>query len=98
MNIYIGVFCIYTMAKRRKALTRIGHNVPANLKFALLVAVVIFWVDFIRSALDVALYEMFHTETQVYVNLLIALIMTVLAYLFLEAFTRIRNYLEKIKL
>ncbi len=83
--------------KKKKALTEIGQSVPGNFKFGLIVAVALFWTDFIRSVLD-SIFSLISIETPVVSNLILAVAATALGYLVLIGYRKLKSRLEKIKI
>lgn len=81
----------------KKPVTELGKWAPSNLKFGIIVAVAIFWVYFIRSFL----YDMFvainSSAPMWLVDLCIALLATLVGYLVLTGYRKIRSGLRKIE-
>ncbi len=83
--------------KRKKAITEIGQVVPSNFKFGLIVAVALFWADFIRSILN-GIFSLAHINNTIITDFILAIAATALAYLVLISYRRIKSRLEKVKL
>ena len=81
-------------SKKKRPVTEIGSQVPSNFKFAVIVAIAIFWADFIRSIFD-SIFSSLHIP--VLSDLLIAIIVTALGYSILISYRRVKSRLEKIK-
>ncbi|MBD3263025.1 hypothetical protein GF374_01445 [Candidatus Woesearchaeota archaeon] len=87
------------MAKkqRRKSISKIGKVVPQNLRFAILVAIAIFWADVIRVFLNDFVVSNF-IDTKLLGTFIVAIIATVAGYFVLISWRKITNYLKKIKI
>ncbi len=79
-----------------KPITEIGQTVPGNFKFGLIVAVALFWADFLRSLLN-GLFSLFKINAPIVTNLIMAIVVTVLAILVLLGYRKIKSRLEKVK-
>ena len=81
----------------KKAVTEIGATVPQNLKFGLIVTMAIFWADVLRSALrDIFDLSAFDSATSV--NLILAILATLIVFLVLLTYRRIVSNLKKIRM
>ncbi len=80
----------------KKPVTEIGETVPRTLKFGIIVAVAIFWVDFIRSAF-IEFVLPYAAHSLVLSNLIIAILATIVGYLILLFYRRIYFKLKKAK-
>ena len=79
----------------KKTITDVGRQVPSNFKFGVIVAIAIFWADFLRSVLN----EAFSTtgSAPVLSNFVIAVIASVIGYLVMLSYRRIQHRLKKLK-
>lgn len=80
----------------KKSLTEIGSTVPQNFKFGLIVLLVIFWADVLKSFLR----EIFHVsffDSALTVNLAMAIIITSFVYLLLLSYRKVYYKLKKVK-
>ncbi len=82
---------------RRKSITEIAQGVPTNLKFGLIVAVAMFWADLVRSLLN-ELFFLADINLPFVTDLLLAIVVTALAYLVMVTYSRIKSRLQKLKL
>ncbi|MBN2076430.1 MAG: hypothetical protein JW762_12845 [Dehalococcoidales bacterium] len=83
--------------KRKTSITEIGQTVPGNFKFGLIVAVALFWTDFIRSILN-TLFPFADIDNTILTDLILAIAATALGYGVLIGYRKIRSRLEKIKI
>lgn len=83
--------------KKKKRVTDIGNNVPSNFKFGVIVAIALFWTDFLKSVISLILKTPEHTYVNVLVDLLIAVIITVAGVLVLYFYRKIYSWLKKVK-
>jgi hypothetical protein len=81
---------------RKRPITEIGRTVPANLKFGIIVSVAVIWSQFFRSLLG-DFFTFLGISGQVLADFFTAIIATVLAYLVLLSYRKIRFRLRKIK-
>lgn len=84
-------------AKRKKPITEIGQVVPGNFKFGLIVAVALFWADFVRSILN-GIFSLANIDMPIVTDFILAIAVTFLGYLILVSYRKIRLRLEKVKL
>ena len=75
----------------------IGHLVPANFKFGIIVAIAIFWAEFLRSLLD-GLFSLLNINSPILSNLILALAVSALGYAVLIGYRKIKSRLSKIKI
>jgi hypothetical protein len=83
--------------KAKKDLTKIGVDVPGNLKFAIIVTVGIFWSQFLRDVLTDVLGPLLENNSNSFADLILALAATGLGFLILSSYKKIRSVLDKIK-
>lgn len=80
---------------RKKPLKELGKDVPKNLKFGIIVAIVIFWAEALRTFLkDFVILEKFSTLTT---DTIVALVITLVGYFILAGWERIIKFLKNIK-
>ena len=80
----------------KKSIVEIGHDVPANFKFGIIVAIALFWADFVRSLLS-SIFSFINITTPVVANFILAIAVTILGYIVLISYRRIKSQLQKIK-
>jgi len=85
------------MAKKKKGVDKIGREVPQSLKFGMVVAVAIFWADVLRESLK-AVLEISPMRPALEVNLILAVVMTLLGYGVLVGYRRLLRLAKKIKI
>lgn len=79
--------------KRRKPITELGQTVPSNFKFGLIVAVALFWADFVRSVLN-GIFSLANINMPIVTNFILAIAATALGYAVLVSYRRIRSRLQ----
>ena len=84
-------------SKRKKSITELGEGVPSNFKFGLIVAVAVFWVDFVRSVLN-GILSLININMPIVTNFILAVTVTLLGYLTLISYRRMRTRLQKIRM
>lgn len=83
-------------SKRKRPITEIGQVVPGNFKFGLIVAVALFWADFVRSALN-GIFSLLGINIPIVTDFILAIVATALAYLVLMSYRKIRSRLRRIR-
>lgn len=83
-------------SKRKKPVTEIGQIVPSNFKFGIIVAVALFWADFVRSILN-GIFSLANINMPVVTDFILAIAATVLGYFVLMSYRRIKSWLQKVK-
>jgi hypothetical protein len=81
---------------RKHPITEIGRTVPANFKFGIIVAIAVLWSQFLKSLLD-ALFSFLGLSGEMVSSLLTAAIASILGYIVLVSYWKIRFRLKKIK-
>jgi hypothetical protein len=81
---------------RKRPITEIGRTVPANFKFGMIVAIAVFWAQFLRSLLD-TMFSFLGISAPILADLFTAIIATILVYLVLLTYRKIQFRLKKIK-
>jgi hypothetical protein len=84
-------------SKMSKPITEIGQTVPSNFKFGLIVAVALFWADFVRSVLN-GVFSLANLNMPIVTNLILAIVATALGYLVLVSYRRIKSRLQKVRM
>jgi len=84
-------------SKMSKSITEIGQTVPSNFKFGLIVAVALFWADFVRSVLN-GVFSLANLNMPIVTNLILAIVATALGYLVLVSYRRIKSRLQKVRM
>ncbi len=82
----------------KKPLVEVGEKVPRTLKFGIIVAVALLWAQFFRGILVDILELYFNSHSETTVDLIIALTATVVGWLILVAYPKIRSKLMQIKI
>ena len=82
---------------KKRPITEVDSTVPANFKFGIIVAIAIFWAQFIRSLLE-SLFSFMGISGQIVADLFTAVLATLLGYIVLLSYRKIRTWLEKVKL
>lgn len=83
--------------KRKKNLSEITKAVPSNFQFGLVVAISIFWTEFIKDVITYFTSELEKVGSVILVSFLTALIFTTFALLVIRFYVPIKNLLKKIK-
>ena len=76
--------------------TDIGKGVPKNLKFGIIVAVALFWAEFLKSFFNTFFAHLFFIGSPLFSDFIIALIVTLLGYVVLMSWRKIKRLLEHI--
>ena len=84
-------------SKIKKSISEIGHDVPANFKFGIIVAIALFWADFVRSILN-SIFSLINISMPIVTNFILAIAATFLGYLVLISYRRMKSRLQKIKI
>ena len=82
---------------KKKSITEIGQTVPSNFKFGLIVAVALFWADFVRSILN-SIFSWVNISMPIVTDFILAVAATILGYFVLISYRRIRSRLNKVKI
>ena len=82
--------------KRKRAITEIGQVVPSNFKFGIIVAVALFWAEFVRSIMN-SIFSWANISMPIVSDLILAIIATALGYFVLVSYRKIRSRLQKVK-
>jgi len=79
----------------KKAVVEVGEVVPRSLKFGIIVAIAIFWAQFLRQLLMemVGAYLVFPSL----IDFIFAVLATILGLLILETYRKITSRLRKVK-
>jgi len=84
-------------SSKKKSITEIGQTVPSNFKFGLIVAVALFWADFVRSILN-SIFSWVNISMPIVTDFILAVAATILGYFVLISYRRIRSRLNKVKI
>ncbi len=82
----------------KKPVVEVGERVPRSLKFGIIVAIALFWAQFLRTVMAETLHYYFNAEAVALVDFVIALVATVAGWLILVAYPKIRVRLSRIKI
>ncbi|MDD5288877.1 MAG: hypothetical protein PHY28_07210 [Dehalococcoidales bacterium] len=83
--------------KGKKSITEIGQVVPSSFKFGLIVAIAMFWADFVRSILN-EIFSLINISTPIVTDFVLAITATILGYFVLMSYRRIKSRLQKVKI
>jgi hypothetical protein len=81
----------------RKKLTEIGETAPSNFKFAVIVAVAIFWAEFLKTLLELFIGTIPVWTGPAIRDFIIAVIATAIAFVVLVFYRKIKNKIAKVK-
>ena len=84
--------------KAKKAVIEVGEVVPRSLKFGIIVAIALFWAQFIRQILVDFLGYYFEISSSWLVDFILAVMATILGLLILETYRKITSRLRKVKI
>ena len=85
------------MAKKElKEIADIGKETPSSLRFGIVVTVALFWVQLIRSIFT-DLFSAFNFTSNILVDLLMALLVTLLGYIVLLSYRKIVAWIKNIR-
>jgi len=93
----LPVNCFHMTKKRKKSLSEIAKGVPSNFQFGLVVAIAIFWTEFIKDVITYFTNSLENPGSVILVSFLTAFIFTVFALLVLRFYVPIRELFKKIK-
>jgi hypothetical protein len=83
--------------EEKEPITEIGHMVPDNFKFALIVAIVVFWAEFLRLVM-VWVLSLLDINSPILSNFVFAVIATFLGLSILAGYPKIVARLRKFKI
>ena len=81
----------------KKAVVEVGEVVPRSLKFGIIVAIALFWAQFLREILVEFVDYYFEISSAWLVDFILALTATILGLLILETYRKITSRLRKVK-
>lgn len=81
----------------KKSIAKVGHQMPSNLKFGIIVAVAVFWANFLKSLLSSIFESFMDPSLRVVADLIVAVTATIIAYIILVSYRKIRNRLKDVK-
>ncbi len=81
---------------RKKPIVEIGQQVPGNLKFGMIVAIATVWIQFVRSVLE-EISSLAHITSPILADFVVASAATVIGYLALVSYRKIKARLRKVK-
>ena len=79
----------------KKSLVEVGSTTPSNLKFGLVVAIVLVWADFLHTGLS-ELFSIINIP-DIVGSFIIAVAFSIIAYFIISNYRHIRARLRKIK-
>lgn len=80
----------------KKPVVEVGETVPRSLKFAIIVAVAIFWAAFFRTIL-IDIFSAYYIESPIAVDFTLAVIATIVGYIILLTYRKILSKLRKVR-
>lgn len=83
-------------SRKKKSVADIGSQVPSNFKFGIIVAVAIFWAEFLQSMLSSILSNM-TIAGPILANLFTAIIASFLGYFILVSYRKLRMRIMKVR-
>jgi len=83
--------------KIKKPVVEVGEVVPRSLKFGIIVAIALFWAQFLREILVEFVDYYFEISSAWLVDFILALTATILGLLILETYRKITSRLRKVK-
>ena len=81
----------------KKPVIELGERVPRSLKFGIIVAVALFWAQFLRGLMAETFYYYFNEQSALLVDFIVAVIATIVGWLILAAYPKIRSKLSRVK-
>ena len=81
----------------KKPVIEVGETVPRSLKFGIIVAVALLWAQFFRGILVDLLEVYFGNHSEATVDFIVALIASMIGWLILLTYPRIRSKLRRVK-
>lgn len=82
----------------KKPVIEVGERVPRSLKFGIIVAVALFWAQFIRSGMAELYHNYFNSQSELVIDLIFAVIATLIGWALLMTYPKLRAVLRKIKI
>ena len=79
--------------KEIKDIADLGEEIPSGLRFGIIVTIALFWVEVIRGILT-DIFSAFNFSSNILVDFIMAILVTLLAYLFLLSFRKIVNWIR----
>ena len=84
------------MVKKTHA-SEIGKGVPKNLKFGVIVAVALFWAEFLKTFFNTFWTQVFIIQNPLFSDFFMAIIVTVAGYFVLVSWRKIKRMLWKLE-
>ena len=81
----------------KKPIVEVGERVPKTFKFGIIVAVALLWAQFFKGLLVELLEVNFNSHSEIAVDLIVAVIATLVGWLILMTYTKIKSRLRKVK-
>jgi len=82
----------------KKPVIEVGETVPRSLKFGIIVAVALLWAQFFRGGLVDFLEIHFGGHSDTTVDLIVAMTASIIGWLILITYPKIRSRLRKVKI
>ncbi|MFO7872289.1 MAG: hypothetical protein R6U26_01440 [Candidatus Undinarchaeales archaeon] len=86
------------LKKKKDTAADIGKDAPTNLKFGIIIAVAIFWAEFLRSIMNSLFRFALKGASPIVSNFIVAASATFIGYIVLISYKRVRYKLKKIRL
>jgi hypothetical protein len=80
----------------KKPITEIASSTPQSLTFGVIVAIVMFWAEFIRSVMQ-TFFDAYFDDSTMVTNLLMAIIISIAGYALLITYRKVYYALKKLK-
>lgn len=81
----------------KKPIVEIAEYVPNNLKFGVIVAIALFWAEFLRTLLRDIFVDMFAANSDTMVNFILAIMATIIGVTVFHSYRRLLRRMKKIK-
>lgn len=82
----------------KKPVIEVGETVPRSLKFGIIVAVALLWTQFFREGLVDFLENYFGGHSDTTVDFIVAMIASIVGWLILITYPKIRSRLRRVKI
>lgn len=104
LGYFIGEYLFFLMFIKffrslfgKKTVADIGYQVPSNLKFGIVVAIALFWADFLRTLIQSGMIYFGVESSPLLANLILAIIATLVGIAVLEGYKKIVKVFTRIE-
>ncbi len=80
----------------KKTVADIGYQVPSNLKFGIMVAIALFWADYVKILMEDLSIYLFGEKSEALTHFILAVLVTILGLMVFEGYRTIRKYFERL--